>query len=347
MKSLKIKLLFALLVALFITSCTGGDSKTNEEAKTETVAAEETKTFNVWKVPNVIEGAEAYFSPDGKSLIFNGKMENDENHLVYTVNIDGSNLKRINNKGYDACSFYHPTDKNKIVWTSTKDCQHSCTGNYSDPQDYPQGAELYMSDLDGGNLVRLTDNEFYDAEISISPNGEKILFGRQMNGEMDLWTMDMDGNNQKQVTFTPEWQEGGAFYMTDNKTILFRAWKKSDEGQRGLPMTIFTIKDDGSELTTITNNEGTNWAPFPAPDGKHFAYVKVLPPHNYEIFIMNLETKEEVQLTHSDAFDGFPAISPDGKSLSFSSGRGAKEGERSLTLYLMDISSLNIGAASI
>jgi Tol biopolymer transport system component len=112
-------------------------------------------------------------------------------------------------------------------------------------------------------------------------------------------------------------------------------------------MTIFTIKDDGSELTKITNNEGTNWAPFPAPDSKHFAYVKVLPPHNYEIFIMNLETKEEVQLTHSDAFDGFPAISPDGKTLSFSSSRDAKEGERSLTLYLMDISSLNIGAKSI
>ena len=342
MKSTNIKILFTFLVAIILASCTGKNSNTNEESNSAKVADEQTKELKVWKVPNVLEGAESYFSPDGKSLIFNGKMENDENHYVYTVNIDGSNLKQINNKGNDACSYYHPTE-DKIVWTSTKDCQHhSCTGNYSDPKDYPQGAELYMSDLDGGNLVRLTDNEYYDAEISISPNGEKMLFGRQINGEMDLWTMDMDGSNQKQITFTPEWQEGGAFFMSDNETILFRAWKKSDEGQRGLPMTIFTIKDDGTELTKITDNDGTNWAPYPAPDGKYFAYVKVLPPHNYEIFVMNLETKEEVQLTNSKAFDGFPSFSPDGKLLSFSSSRDAKEGERTLTIYLMDVSSLNI-----
>ena len=47
-------------------------------------------------------------------------------------------------------------------------------GNYSDPKDYPQGAELYMSDLDGKNIVRLTNNKRYDAEVGISPNGKII-----------------------------------------------------------------------------------------------------------------------------------------------------------------------------
>ncbi|MEN8157215.1 MAG: hypothetical protein ABFS10_09695, partial [Bacteroidota bacterium] len=236
---------------------------------------------------------------------------------------------------------YHPKG-DKLIWTSTRDNLDMHPGNYSDPKDYPQGAELYTSDLDGGNVVRLTNNEYYDAEVSYSSDGNKILFGRQINGEMDLWIMDPDGSNQHQITFTPEWQEGGSFFLSDNETIILRAWKRSDEGQRGLPMTLFTVKDDGSELTPLTDDDGTNWAPFPSPDGKKIAYVKVLPPHNYEIFLRELETGKEVQLTHSEAFDGFPAISPDGKMLSFSSSRGAAEGERKLTLYLMDISTVTL-----
>ena len=239
------------IITMFVlVSCNSGSAKTgsantneNETAVQQT-GPESTSEMKVWKVPNVEEGAEAYFSPDGKSLIFNGKQGDDKTHFVYTVNIDGTSLKKINDKGEDACSYYHP--------------------------------------------------------------------------------------------------EGGSFFMSDNETIILRAWKRSDEGQRGLPMTLFTVKDDGSELSPLTDDDGTNWAPFPSPDGKKIAYVKVLPPHNYEIFLRELETGKEVQLTHSEAFDGFPAISPDGKMLSFSSSRGAAEGERKLTLYLMDISSVTL-----
>lgn len=341
MKKSIFKILISNLLIILLFSCGYKSNQQTTSVNNQELDLSNATEMKVWHVPNVEEGAESYFSPDGKSLIFNGKFGEDENHFVYTINIDGSNLTKINKKGEDACSYYHPTE-NKIVWTSTKHCEHNCSGNYSDPQDYPQSAELYMSDLDGNNVKRLTNNEFYDAEVSISPDGTKILFGRQINGEMELWKMNLDGTNQKQITNTPNWQEGGAFYLNDNETIIYRAWKKADEGQRGMPMEIFTIKDDGSELTQITNNKGTNWAPFPAPNGKHFAYVKVLPPHNYEIFIMNLETKKDIRITHSDSFDGFPSISPDGKLLSFSSSRNAAPGERKLSIFLMDISSLNL-----
>ena len=217
-------------------------------------------------------------------------------------------------------------------------------GDYSNPKDYPQGAEIYTSDLNGNDVKRLTFNKYYDAEGAYSPNGETILFSRQIDGNVDLWLMDPDGSNQRQLTFTPDWQEGGSFFMPDNETIIFRAWKKEVEGQRGMPMTIFTIKDDGTGLKQITHDEGTNWAPFPAPDGKHFVFVKVLPPHNFEIFLMNLETGEQKQLTFNKAFDGFPVISPDGQTMAFASSRDAAPGERSLTLYLMDVSSLNLAA---
>ena len=55
-----------------------------------------------WKVPNIGEAAEAYFSPDSKTLICNAKRDGDTDFMVYTVNVDGSDIRRINDKGADA-----------------------------------------------------------------------------------------------------------------------------------------------------------------------------------------------------------------------------------------------------
>ncbi len=296
----------------------------------------------ITKVPIPGEAAEGYFSPDGRSMICNAKLPGDTNFQVYTFNLDGSNLRRINDKGADACSFFYPDGK-KLIWTSTLDWLDLPPGNYSDPNDYPKGAELYTSNLDGSNRVRMTDNKVYDAEVTVSPDGKWILFARQVDGKLELYRMRPDGSELFQITHTPEWQEGGAQWMPDGKSIIYRAWKIQDQGQRGMPMTIFTIKPDGTGTTQITHEPGTNWAPFPAPDGRHFVFVKFLPPRNFEIFMMDMVSGEQRQLTFNEAFDGFPAISPDGHWMGFSSSRGAKPGERSLFMYLMDISSLKVG----
>jgi len=68
----------------------------------------------------------------------------DDSYHVYTLNVDGANIRRINDRGDDACSFYFPDGK-RIVWTSTRDHPELPKGNYSDPSNYPQGAELYTS----------------------------------------------------------------------------------------------------------------------------------------------------------------------------------------------------------
>jgi TolB protein len=329
------------LLILLLSFVVGAEyaGKTQTRAKSDSTIKEE---FRIWKIPNITNGAECYFSPDGKTIIYNGKEQDDSTFHVYTINIDGTNRKRINNKGSDACSYFNPNGKN-LIWTSTRDNMDLPAGNFSDPQNYPQGAELYLSDLDGNNVKRLTNNKIYEAEVTYAPDGHKILFGRQINGEMDLWTMNPDGSDQKQITFTHDWQEGGALYMPDNKTIITRAWKKSEEGNRMKSMQLFTLNEDGSNLKQITFEEGTHWAPSPAPDGVHVLYVKLLPPHNFEIFLLNLQTMEEKRITNNPAFDGFPTISPDGKTVAFSSARGNKPGERSLAIYLLDISSLHLG----
>jgi len=335
------KALFGISSLMFL-SVLSVQSQPQANGSASTPVASTVEEFKIWKVPNVLEGAECYFSPNGKTLIFNGKMETDKTHMVYTVNIDGSDLKRINDKGADACSYFYPDGKS-LLWTSTRDNLDMMEGNYSDPQNYPQGAEIYSSDLDGGNVKRLTNNKNYDAECTFAPDGHKIVFGRQIDGMMDLWTMNPDGSDQKQITFTPDWQEGGSFFMPDNKTIITRAWKKSEQTLKSKSMQLFTLNEDGSNIKQITTEEGTHWAPCPCPDGENVLYVKLLPPRNFEIYLLNLKTLEEKQLTNSPAFDGFPSITADGKTVAFSSSRGAKPGERTLTLYLMDVSKLNLG----
>jgi Tol biopolymer transport system component len=297
---------------------------------------------DVRRIPHEGSGAEFYFSPDGKTLIGNAKLEGDDAHYVYLMDIETGDMTRINDRGEDACSYFYP-DGERIIWTSTRDRPDLLKGNYSDPTQYPTGAELYSSALDGSDVKRLTDNEFYDAEVSVSPDGKWILWGRQIDGEMDLWRMPADGGEEEQITFTKGEQEGGAFYLPDSETVIYRSWDRSVEGRRGMPMTIYTIKHDGSGKKQVSTEEGTNWAPYPAPDGVHYAYVRFLPPHNFEIFLGNLETGESIRLTHDDGFDGFPSISADGSMMTFSSSRQAAEGERVLHQYIMDLSGFDLG----
>ena len=297
--------------------------------------------YSISKVPGISHGLESYFSFDSKKLIFYGKLqEDDKDFHAYVVNVDGSDLVRINDSGEDTCSFFFPNNE-KVVYTSTKDNPDKPAGNWSSSRHYPQGAEIYIANLDGSDAQRITHNDVYDAEVSVSPDGQWILFTRQINGHLDLWRMRPDGSEQRRVADTPELQEGGAFYMPDSETILFRAWTFADESKTNKPMEIYTMKHDGSELRRLTHDQGVNWAPYPAPDNKHFTFAKMLPPHNFEIFLMNIETGKQTQLTFDKGFDGFPSFSPDGRTISFSSSRHAS-GKRKLSLFMIDVSELGI-----
>ena len=230
-------LMFTVLLGCAVGSFVLAAQRSTSPGQTPAVAPQAApqdpaaRELPVVKIPIPGQAAEGYFSPDGKSIICNAKLAGDKEFQVYTFSIDGTNVKRINGTGADACSFYYPDGK-KIIWTSTRDHLDMPPGNYSDANDYPKGAELYTSDLDGGHVVRMTDNTVYDAEVSVSPDGQWILFGRMTDGRMELYRMRPDGSGLFQITNTPDWQEGGAQWMPDGMRILYRAWKIEDQKQR-------------------------------------------------------------------------------------------------------------------
>jgi Tol biopolymer transport system component len=295
-------------------------------------------------VPGFFSAAEAYFSPDGTRIVCNANFEPGAPHHTVTICANGTEPVRINDRGEDACSFFTP-DGRSVLFTSTRDHPEMAAGSWHDADDYPQGAEIYLCDLDGGNRRRLTDNACYDAEVTMSPDGRWVLFARQERGRLDLFRMRPDGSGETRITDTPDWQEGGSFYLPDNETILYRAWRIEDQGKSPKPMSLFTVRDDGSGVRMLTPYDGrTCWSPYPAPDGRHCVFAKVFPGPggrpNFEIVWLDMETGDETRLTNDPAFDGFPTLSGDGRTLLYSSSRGSPPGERRMNIHTMDLGPL-------
>ncbi len=315
----------------------------------ETVPPHDPRELPSYMIPNIPDAAEAYWAPDSRHLIAQTRdpravptQSGGPGALTWIFTDDGKEMWNVNDHGQDGCSFFFPGGQ-RIVWTSTRDRMDMPVGNWSDSDNYPQGAELYSSDLHGSQLQRLTDNEWYEAEVSVSPDGQWITFGRQIDGKMDIWVMRADGTDEFQVTRTDDWQEGAPFFMSDSEHIIFRAWKRTDYKKvRPTPMTVFTIRRDGTNWRRHTYDNGMNWHPVPAPDGRHYVYVKALTETNWEVYLGDLAGGEHRRLTYSDGLDLLAHVSPDGRKMNWA--RSTRPGfMQGIRTFVMDVSSLGIG----
>ncbi|MCY3816840.1 MAG: hypothetical protein OXG59_11205 [Gammaproteobacteria bacterium] len=307
-----------------------------------------------YEIPNIPVSAEAYFAPDSYHLIAQTRdpdavqgATGRHGNLTYTYTIEGTEITRINDKGQDACSYFFP-DQQRVIFTSTRDNLHLPVGNWSDEDEYPTGGELYIANVDGSDRRRLTHNEWYEAEVVVSPTGEWIAFGRNIDGRQDLWRIRPDGTDEQRITDTDDWQEGSPYFMPDGEHLMFRSWRDSDYKRiRPTPMIVMTINIDGSTWRGYTFDGDMNWAPNPAPDGRHYVFVRVTeqdagPLGNWDIFLGDLAGGEPVRLTTFPGFDGLPGMAPNGKLLAWAR---AKAGGfmAGIKTHIMDVSSLGIG----
>ena len=108
---------------------------------------------------------------------------------------------RVNDRGQDACSFFFP-DGQRIVWTSTRDNMEMPVGNWSDFGGLSQGGEIYTSDLKGPERPAHDRNEYYEAEVSVSPGRQSHL--RPPDRRPWISGMKADGTEERQVTKTDD-----------------------------------------------------------------------------------------------------------------------------------------------
>ncbi|MEO5643744.1 MAG: hypothetical protein ABIQ40_02480 [Bacteroidia bacterium] len=294
------------------------------------------------------DNAEAYFSPDGKSLTFqsNYKKWNLSCDQIFMMKIaeakDSTYVPhRISAGGRTTCSYFMPDGKH-ILFASTFKSGAACpeTGDLHAGGKYLWNVfdsyDIFISDLNGNIIKQLTDTLGYDAEAVVSPKGDKILFTSTRGGDLDLWTMNMDGSNPQQITHELGY-DGGGFFSADGKKIVFRASRPKTEAEikdykdllaKGLvaptDMEIYTCNVDGSEIKQVTALGKANWAPYFLPDQSKIIFSSnhhSQKGYDFQLFAVNLDGTGLEQITFESNFNSFAMFSPDGKQLAFSSNR--------------------------
>ncbi|HEY6437036.1 MAG TPA: hypothetical protein VIY47_10635, partial [Ignavibacteriaceae bacterium] len=302
--------------------------------------------INIRMLTNGGENAEAYLSFDEKALIFQATIDELKCDQIFTMKIDGTDKKLVSTgNGRTTCSYFLPDDT-KIIYASTQLAGDDCPP----PPDRSKGYvwELYNSfdifsaNADGTDLTQLTFSDGYDAEATVSPKGDKIVFTSTRDGDPEIYAMDLDGANQTRLTFQKGY-DGGAFFSQDGKKIVFRASRPKSEEElvdyeelannglfRPSILEIYIMNSDGSEIIQITNFGKASFAPFFYPDGEKIIFssnVNSENGRNFDLYMINVDGTGLEQITFNDTFDGFPMFTKNGKQLVFCSNRfNAKEG---------------------
>ena len=348
---------FKFFIALFLFSVTVLYSCKNsdtEENKTVVKSGDDSlilpgeKHFkNIKQLTFGGENAECYFSPDGTKFSFqstNGDLNCDQ---IFTMDLEGNNKKLVSTgKGRTTCAYYLPDNK-KVIFASTHEESDDCPQKPDFSKGYVwalyDSYDIYSANEDGTDLKKLTNEKGYDAEATVSPLGDRIVFTSTRNGDIDIYSMNTDGSDVKQLTDTLGY-DGGPFYSYDGKKIIYRRTTfENDESvkeykellSQGLikpsQLDIWIMDADGSNKKQITKNSAANFAPFLFPDGKSLLFCSNVgneDKRNFDIFKINIDGTGLERITNYNEFGGFPIFSPDGKKLAFSSNRnGSTIGE--------------------
>lgn len=236
----------------------------------------------------------AYFSPDGKEILFAS---------AHTA----ENLDQQEKQARDEAA---AGGRRRYQW------------------DFDPAMEIYVVDLDGTNLRQLTNSPGYDAEGSYSHDGKQIVFTSSRDGDPDLYIMNADGSNVRQLTNVPGY-DGGPFFSPDDQWVIFRSDRQEEH-----MLQIYAISADGQHEVQLTNDLSTvNWAPFFHPSGKYIIWARAdysRGPQgaNFDLYTMDVTmtpttvTGGAIQrITFDEKADVLPVFSPDGKRLMWTSSR--------------------------
>jgi Tol biopolymer transport system component len=284
------------------------------------------------------QNAEAYWSPDGKRLIFQSTRDGRECDQQYIMNADGSDQHLVSTgKGVTTCGYFLGDNK-RIVYASTHEAGDACPPRPDRSKGYVWAVyptfDIFLATDAGKILKKLTSAAGYDAEATVNWKTKKIVYTSLASGDLDLWTMNEDGSNKTRIT-TAEGYDGGAIFSHDGKKMVWRAHRPDtpeklaksrallkDNLTEPMKMELFVADADGKNQKQITSFGCASFAPTFTPDDKKILFASnkhKCDGRDFELYLINPDGTGLEQVTDFGGFTSFPEFSPDGKKLVFAS----------------------------
>src|SRR5258708_5753251 len=263
------------------------------------------------------QNAEAYWSPDGKRLIFQTTRAPYDCDQIFIMNADGSDQHLVSTgKGRTTCAYFLADNKH-IVYGSTHLAGDACPAPPDRSKGYLWGVfagyDIFLATDKGEIQKRLTDTPGYDAEATINWKTGTIVYTSLASKDLDLWTMKSDGSNKKQITKT-EGYDGGAVLSRDGKKLVWRAnYPKDAAGMTKykellaenltapMKMEIMVADADGKNARQVTDFGCASFAPTFTPDGNKILFSsnkQKCDSRKFELFMMNQDATGLPQVTN-------------------------------------------------
>lgn len=300
------------------------------------------------------QNAEAYFSSDGRQLIFQSTRPPYECDQMFVMNTDGSDVRLVSTgQGRTTCGYFYP-DGRHILYASTHEADPACPPRPDYSHGYVWGVyssyRIYYATGAGDILKSLTPWKGYNAEATLSADGRKIVFTSSRDGDLDIYTIDADGGNVRQLTHELGY-DGGPFFSPDGEWIVYRAHHPTAAAEvdryrsllardlvSPLEMDLYLMRADGSAQRQITHLAGASFAPSFYPDGQRLIFssnYQAPASSEFELYAVNRDGTGLEQITFTGGFNAFPMFSPDGRRLVFVSNRNAKA-PHEINVFLAD-----------
>ncbi len=211
--------------------------------------------------------------------------------------------------------------------------------------------EIYLMNPDGRRVRRLTKDPEYDSAPAWSPDGQKITFAsfrdlHRPRGVIlaELYVMNADGTNPINLTQSPAKLDSASSWSPDGKQIAFTS-AENLKWNNGSRWNIWVMEADGGNPRDLTNHDAEDRSPDWSPDGQQIAFASDRNRDwefennvigNWEVFVMNANGANPINLTNHLATDDSPDWSPDGKRIAFVSNR-----DENSEVYVMNADGTN------
>jgi Tol biopolymer transport system component len=260
-------------------------------------------------------------------IVFEGFDDVTGKSDLYTMRGDGTDVRRLTT---DGASKGHPEwspDGTKISFESTGYESGSCCSR-----------NIYVMNADGSGRESLTETpdvavgENFDA--TWAPDGSWLAFVSTRgegggSGDRELYRMNADGSAETQLTATDARTSDQAPAVSPDGSKIAFASDRANSGSDEL-LDVYTMNADGSDVTRLTFDGAYRYplssrskAPAWSPDGTRIAFESTR-NGNPEIWVMNADGSDPVNVSDAAGVDTEPAWSPDGSQITFTSNRAGE-----------------------